>query len=164
MDLADRHVAPQCRCQPTAGDAIISRLRLPWRDTWTCGWKSATRIGTSARVRTSTGLLYLDCPLYSKKRGFFCTPASFLSRFFLRRSWKEEANSRGVCVVHEGGSWEPQRLRAPWESGPGERSLLLRVTRESVDARKLLHGGGEEGKGDGAKVGRWFGPRQTRYR
>lgn len=109
---------------------------------------------------------YLDriCPLYSKKRGFFCAPASFLSRFFLRRSWKEEANSRGVCVVHEGGSWEPQRLRAPWESGPGERSLLLRVTRESVDARKFLHGGGEEGKGDGAKVGRWEGPRQTRYR
>lgn len=114
MDLAERHVAPQCRCQPTAGDAIISRLRLPWRDTWTCGWKSATRIGTSARVRTSTGsVLFIRRNEDSSVHRLPSYLVSFCAVLGKKRQIPEECASSTRAARGNCSGSEPREKAAP---------------------------------------------------
>lgn len=97
------------------------------------------------------------CSLYSKKI-ILCAQLPLLAPFYSvlgkRRQILEEAGTTGRLVGIPG--------RAPWENVYEERLFLLRVTRESVDRRKLLEGGEwwrntgwvvNEGGGDRSNVG-----------
>lgn len=109
------------------GDAIISLLFT------TARYVDVPMEKPRGRLRVDLGRI---CSLYSKKI-ILCAQLPLLVPFYLvlgkRRQILEEAGTTGRLVGIP--------RRAPWENGYEERLFLLRVTRESVDRRKLLEGG-----------------------